>query len=260
MKRIVTALVLFSCCTLMALPPSVGLPAQSSKTGPAPQPVVGGAADLGSPAYDSGWFAQTSGQRALITNVVSTGANRLLLVCGAVYPTGPIITPTSVTCSNIITGVTATATQLYLTNVLDGSGRAFLYYLIAPPSGSNDIHILMTGAAAQFGAAAIVITNADQSVGVGSVVADYGSAQRIGVTNTVTCGATDLVADMIGTYANTATYTPGTGQTQRQDSGGSSLTSVRMSTKPASGTSEPMSWIVSAISWFTQIGVAVKAR
>jgi hypothetical protein len=182
---------------------------------------------------------------------VPLGNDRLLAV-------GVSITnPTSQT----ISGVTYAGTALSnndqdgtpsAMNVANGTDcHTYIWRLIAPVTGTNNIVITLSAAGVRYAVIATVWDGVDQTTALGVVATATGSSTGVTATPTVDAASAsgEIVLDMVGdrmtSHFTTDTVTVGAGQTEIEQDSGNHVFAVGASYE-AGDTTVTMSWTVDA--------------
>jgi hypothetical protein len=201
-------------------------------------------------------FASAAGTTALnvtslSTTLVSTGANRVLLV-GLCWNDSNGDAVSSVTFGGV------PCPEVFTTNWFYGGGRIALHALTAPPQGSQTVRVTMTGRVSELALAGLLFTNANQTASLGVPAAYYSEGPEGSVGVMAPSATNDLVVDLLGYYAFEPTE--GIGQTVRLMAENPGNASLRLSTKPGAANATTMSWSMSDATEISQIGVAIKGR
>ena len=227
--------------------------------------------DIGSGGGGSGTLAAvntwttnsgaTSVNTLTVSNVVSTGANRLLVVGIGTGTSGSNGNQSRVT--NVTFGASALT---YLTNIWDGGPRTMtaIWYLVNPPLGTNNVSITASNNLFQIAAGATLFTNANQATPFGVVATNSQAANTLsGATNIITSATNELVYQIVtwdGTGAS-LTSTVGAGQTQLWNvtpSANYALAAASTKPGPASGTTSTNYFTNGSARRFTALGVSIK--
>lgn len=128
-----------------------------------------------------------------------TGSNRLLVVT--------VGESRNVTINSITYAGVGLTEAISITN---GNSRAYIYYLINPDSGANDIIVTYSAAITVPRAGGVSFTNADQSDVLGATNTKTGTAQNKTIDLTTTANGSGLV-ECIGALGGI--HTPTSGQT-----------------------------------------------
>ena len=207
--------------------------------------------NVGPPGFAAASEVHAQNTRIFNTTLNVTGQDRALLV-GICWndPQGDSVS--SITCNG------APIPLLAITNWFYGTGRLALYGLTAPAVGANTISLTMTATARELALAAILFTNVNQLVSFGAPAMQHLPDDSAAISVSVPSTSADLITDFFGYYAFEPA--PGPGQTERATSINPDHAKVRVTTKPATAPTTPMSWTVSESAQISLIGVAVKSR
>jgi glucose/arabinose dehydrogenase len=203
------------------------------------------------PAFAMSASAHALNQTALSTSLASSGDNRALVV-GICWNDSSDDSVASVTLGGVA------CSHLFTTNWFYGSGRLAVYGLTAPPTGTQNLQVTMSGPTAELAILGMLFTNANQSASWGSAVGNYGALPSTATDVNVPSAASDLVIDFLGFYAFEAA--PGTGQSLLGSADNPGYASVLGSSKAGLTNSTPMGWSMSASTEISQIGIAIKGR
>lgn len=177
-----------------------------------------------------------------------SGSNRLLIVWVSYFDSAD--TPTGATYN----GVAMTA--IPSSTAANGNYKIAGFYLIAPATGTNNVVVSFSGDMSDMGAGAVSLTDAHQTVPLGTAVTATGTNTTPSVT--VSTSAGEIVVDGL-VIVHGGTLTVDGSQTQRWNSIASNgFEKYAGSTETASGASTAMSWGNSSSQAWAQGAVPVK--
>ena len=209
-------------------------------------PAAGG----GPPAFDAASSAYAEGNADITFSHTCTGSDRLLLVMASVNASD----------ATSIAGATYNGVAMTLVTSIDNTDSfantiTYLFRLIAPATGANNIVVDVEGAPGNVAVSAASFTGVHQTTPLGTPVT--GTGNNSDTPSVTVSGATgDLIVDFLGTLGNAISGTPGTGQTSRSSNPNAEASSF-ISTE-AGAASVVMDWTLGAAKWSAQIGVAIK--
>lgn len=215
-----------------------------------------GAASYGPVGVESYNSTNTIGGGTLTVDVTVNGENRLILA-GVTGYDGTRVT-NSWTCGG------NAMSHIYATNFYDGANgmTAWRYYL-APAAGSSTVQVVLDGAPpAAMNLFVIGLTNVNQASPIGNIVAQYihNTSATVGITNTISAAADDLVLSLYGSHPNSATYTyTGTSETLLDSKTPAGASGGRVTTAPGAA-SVQMSVATTFAETLTQIIIGVNKR
>ena len=205
----------------------------------------------GPPGFASGAEAHGLNTTVLSTSLVSSGANRVLLV-GLCWNDASGDSVSGVTYGGVACSHVATTSWFY------GNGKLALYALTAPPIGTQTLQVAMTGSVSELALAGMIFTNANQVQALGTASSHFGELPESLTSIVIPSSTQDLVVDLLGYYAFDPT--PGAGQSLRLTSDNPGYASMCISTKPGTANSTAMSWSISGTTEISQLGIAIKSR
>jgi len=177
-----------------------------------------------------------------------SGANRGLLVFIGGY-TGGFAT-------NVAWGGTA-LTEIARTNYYDGSPMAQAFYLHNPVTGSQTLSNKFSASIDNHNFILMFVTNAHQTVAIGGKTIVETDSDIPGQTNSVSCAANSLIADMWVNFATPFAGVRVAGQT-RATTGGGVNTKAESSWIVATGSSQSMGWTNSVVDRITHVIIEIK--
>lgn len=203
---------------------------------------------LGAVAFDAGVAGTYAYPVTTLTwSHTITGANSVILAWIQV-PTGRTITAATYAGAAMTFGANKVADQ-----------DLHCYYKIGPATGANDVSFTMSGAANEMVGGSQSFNGADQTTPFGTFVTASGTS-NFEPSITVTSAIGEIVADGMAWHTSNPeiTRTVGAGQTERFFSSGGINAKAGVGSTEAGAASVPMTWTLSAISNWQQIGVSVK--
>ena len=200
------------------------------------------------PAYDNSAKLNSSGNGTMTLSLTTSGSNRYLLV--------GLGTTTSITCTGITyNGVAMTEIGSAVDNTDSGANsRLYVFELIAPASGANDIVASFSGAPAERTMFGLSFTSVHQTTPTGtSATATVNNSATPSVT--VSSATGELVVDFHSANNSLVTFSAGSGQTSRQ----TETTSVGMCSSTQDGAaSVVMDWSNTNNRWYSSRGIPLK--
>lgn len=169
----------------------------------------------------------------------TSGSNRLLVVAVALYDAS-IWNVSSVAYKGV--AMTSAGSQASP----GGSFRVYVFYLVNPALGANNVVVNYNGFAPETVVTATSFTGVDQLAPVGTFVSANGGSNPVSLS--VTSEPNGMVVDALAIAVSGITATVGSGQTQRWNQSGSVINSAG-STEPGAA-SVVMDWTLNgSVSW-----------
>lgn len=198
-------------------------------------------------AFDASSSAKTDGNTSLTFSHTCSGSDRVLIVALCVQ--------------NSASSVTATYNGTSMTAAANDSGAwvsTYMFRLIAPSTGANNVVISWTGSDAAIGLATSW-TGVDQTTPLGTAVTATGSTTAVTVDVTAASGEVVVDATSYDQNCGGQTITVGAGQTERLNilTDTSCGLTAGMSSEGGAGT-VTMSWTGSDAQDWVIIGVPLK--
>lgn len=200
------------------------------------------------PTYDNSAKMTNTGNGDMTLSLTTSGSDRYLLV--------GIGTNTSMTCTGITyNGVAMTIIGSAVDNTDSGANsRLYVFELIAPASGANNIVASFSGAPSYRTMFGISFTDVHQTTPTGTAAtATTNNSATPSVT--VTSATGELVVDFHSAHASLATFSAGSGQTSRL----TQTTDIGMCCSTEAGASSVvMDWSNTNNRWYSSRGIPLK--
>lgn len=200
------------------------------------------------PTYDNSAKLASTGNGTMTLSLTTSGSDRYLLV--------GIGTSTGMTCTGITyAGVSMTQIGSPVDNTDSGAGsRLYVFELIAPASGANDIVASFSGPPSYRTMIGISVTDAHQTTPTGtSATSTTNNSATPSVT--VTSATGELVVDFHSAHNTLVTFSAGSGQTSRQ----TNTTDIGMCCSTQDGAaSVVMDWSNTNNRWYSSRGIPIK--
>jgi uncharacterized repeat protein (TIGR01451 family) len=180
----------------------------------------------------------------------TSGSNRILIV-GVSYSAGSITTTT------VTYGVTS-LTRIGVQSATLNQNRTELWYMVAPPTGSNAVAVTVSPAR-QMAACAISYTGVNQSTSLNTFASAAGQSKTPSVN--VPSAAGELVIDTVSANGDAQFLSVNAGQTQRWTlQTGTLASNVRSggSTEPGASSPVNMSWTLGQSTYWSIGAVSLK--